>query len=142
MLQNYFKIALRALWRSKIHSSINVLGLSLGIACCVLIALFVKDELTFDAFHSKADRIYRVFVKEDWGENQQFFNTTTPMPMGPALKDNLPEVESFVRFAAINAMVKVGEQQFSEGVVLADRSAFSVFDFDLLQGERDAVLRD
>jgi hypothetical protein len=51
-----------------------------------------------------------VFVKEDWGENQQFFNTTTPMPMGPALKDNLPEVESFTRFAAINAMVKVGEQ--------------------------------
>lgn len=142
MFNNYFKIAFRALWRSKIHSSINVLGLSLGIACCVLIALFVKDELTFDAFHSKADRIYRVFVKEDWGENQQFFNTTTPMPMGPALKDNLPEVESFVRFAAINAMVKVGEQQFSEGVVLADRSTFSVFDFDLLQGERDRVLSD
>lgn len=142
MLQNYLKIAFRALWRSKIHSSINVLGLSLGIACCVLIALFVKDEITFDAFHSKADRIYRVFVKEDWGENQQFFNTTTPMPMGPALKDNLPDVEAFVRFAAINAMVKVGEQQFSEGVVLADRSAFSVFDFDLLQGERNVVLSD
>jgi putative ABC transport system permease protein len=65
-----------------------------------------------------------VFVKEDWGENQQFFNTTTPMPMGPALKDNLPEVESFTRFVAINTMVKVGEKQFSEGVVLADRSVF------------------
>jgi putative ABC transport system permease protein len=83
-----------------------------------------------------------VFVKEDWGENQQFFNTTTPMPMGPALKDNLPEVESFTRFVAINTMVKVGEKQFSEGVVLADRSVFSVFDFDLLQGEREVALRD
>ncbi len=142
MLQNYFKIAFRALWRNKIHSSINVLGLSLGIACCVLIALFVRDEWTFDTFHTKANRIYRVFVKEDWGENQQFFNTTTPMPMGPALKDNLPEVEAFTRFVAINTMVKVGEKQFSEGVVLADRSVFSVFDFDLLQGEREVALHD
>ncbi|HCZ36105.1 MAG TPA: macrolide ABC transporter permease [Cytophagales bacterium] len=142
MFQNYLKIAFRALWRSKIHSSINVLGLSLGIACCVLIALFVKDELTFDTFHTKANRIYRVFVKEDWGENQQFFNTTTPMPMGPALKDNLPEVESFVRFVAINTMVKVGEKQFSEGVMLADRALFSVFDFDLVEGEREVVLQD
>jgi putative ABC transport system permease protein len=142
MFQNYLKIAFRALWRNKIHSSINVLGLSLGIACCVLIALFVRDEWTFDTFHTKANRIYRVFVKEDWGENQQFFNTTTPMPMGPALKDNLPEVESFTRFVAINTMVKVGAKQFSEGVVLADRSVFSVFDFDLLQGEREVALRD
>ncbi|MBN8650081.1 MAG: ABC transporter permease [Cytophagales bacterium] len=142
MLHNYLKIAFRALWRNKIHSSINVLGLSLGIACCVLIALFVRDEWTFDTFHTKANRIYRVFVKEDWGENQQFFNTTTPMPMGPALKDNLPDVESFTRFVAINTMVKVGEKQFSEGVVLADRTVFSVFDFDLLQGEREVALRD
>ncbi|MBN8578994.1 MAG: ABC transporter permease [Cytophagales bacterium] len=137
MFQNYLKIAFRALWRSKIHSSINVLGLSLGIACCLLIALFVRDEWTFDTFHIKAERIYRVFVKEDWGENQQFFNTTTPMPIGPALKDNLPEVEDFARFAAINTMVKVGEKQFSEGVMLADRAAFSIFDFDFLYGERD-----
>jgi putative ABC transport system permease protein len=142
MLQNYLKIALRALWRSKINSSINVLVLSLGIACCVLIALFVRDEWTFDTFHTKADRIYRVFVKEDWGENQQFFNTTTPMPMGPALKDNLPDIETFTRFVAINTMVKVGEQQFSEGVVLADRTAFSMFDFELVQGDRDVVLAD
>ena len=81
MLSNYFKIALRSLWRT-IHSIINVLGLSLGIACCVLIVLFVRDEWTFDTFHAKADRIFRANVKEDWGENQQFFNTSTPFPLG------------------------------------------------------------
>ena len=59
MIKNYFKIALRAMWNSKAHSSINILGLGLGIACCVLIALFVKDEWTFDTFHAKANRIYR-----------------------------------------------------------------------------------
>ena len=69
MLKNYLKIALRSLWRSKVHSTINVLGLSLGIACCFLIVLFVKDEWTFDTFHTKADRIYRVYAREDWGEN-------------------------------------------------------------------------
>ncbi|HEV8515552.1 MAG TPA: permease prefix domain 2-containing transporter, partial [Cyclobacteriaceae bacterium] len=81
MLKNYFKIAFRSLWRSKAHSFINVFGLGLGIACCFLIALFVRDELTFDTFHSKADQIYRVYAREDWGEKQQFFYTVTPFPM-------------------------------------------------------------
>ena len=74
MLQNYLTIAFRSLGRSKAHSIINVLGLGLGIAVCLLIILFVRDEWTFDLFHSKADRIYRVYAREDWGENQQFFN--------------------------------------------------------------------
>ena len=78
MLRNYLKIAFRALLRSKAHSFINITGLSLGIACCVLIVLYVKDEWTFDRFHSKADRIYRAYVKENWGENQEFFNTILP----------------------------------------------------------------
>jgi len=119
MLRNYLKIAFRSLWRSKVHSFINVPGLTLGIACCILIALFVKDEWTFDTFHTKADRIYHVYVNEDYGENQQFFNTATPTPMGPALIDNLPDVENFVRFVAINTIVKVGAKQFSEGLMLA-----------------------
>ena len=92
MLRNYLTIAFRALWRDKINSSINILGLGLGVLCCVLISLYVYDERTFDHFHSKADRIFRVYVKEDWGEKQQFFNTSTPFPMGPVLKENFPEV--------------------------------------------------
>src|SRR5690349_17564062 len=98
MLRNYLKIALRALWNSKAYSAINILGLGVGIACCVLIAIFVKDEWTFDTFHSKASNIYRVHVKEDWGENQQFINTVTPFPMGPTLKENFPEIKNHVRF--------------------------------------------
>ena len=97
MFKNYLKIALRSLWASKAHSVINVLGLSIGIACSILIVLFVKDEWTFDTFHSKADRIYRVWVKEDWGENQQFFNSVTPFPLGPTLKESFQDVEHHVR---------------------------------------------
>ncbi len=68
MLKNYFKIALRSLWRAKAHSFINIAGLAVGIACCILIAFFVRDELTFDTlFIQKADRIYRVYSQVKTG---------------------------------------------------------------------------
>jgi putative ABC transport system permease protein len=113
MIKNYLKIAFRSLWRSKAHSLINIVGLSLGICVCVLIVLFVNDEWTFDKFNSKADRIYRVHARENWGENQDFFYTTTPFPMGPALKENIAEVESFVRIVRMGTQVKAGDNQFS-----------------------------
>jgi putative ABC transport system permease protein len=140
MLQNYVKIAFRSLWNSKTHSSINILGLGVGIACCVLIALFVKDEWTYDRFHSKAGRIYRVFVKEDWGENQQFFNTVTPFPMGPVLKENFQEVQKQSRFVQTNTQVRVGEQQFSETLSIAGEDFFTMFDFETLKGSAENVL--
>ncbi len=124
MLENYFKIAVRSLWHAKVHSFINVFGLALGIAYCTLIAFFVHDELTFDTFHTKADRIYRVYAREDWGENQQFFNTVTPFPMGRALKDNIPEVEMQVQFHTINTQVKVGESQFNQAVASGGQDFF------------------
>jgi putative ABC transport system permease protein len=135
MIRNYLKIAFRSLWRSKAHSFINVLGLSLGIACCILIVLFVKDEWTFDRFHVKADRIFRVYAKEDWGVNQQFFNTVTPFPMGPALKQNFPEVEAEVRIVKTGTQVKAGDQLFSETLTIAERNLFEVFDFELIKGD-------
>ena len=67
MFKNYIKIAFRSLLRGKAHSLINILGLSLGIGVCILIVLFVRDEWTFDKFHKNADRIYRVYAREDWG---------------------------------------------------------------------------
>jgi putative ABC transport system permease protein len=114
---------------------INILGLGLGITCCILIVLFVRDEWTFDKFHSKADRIYRVYAREDWGENQQFFNTLTPLPMGPALKDNFPEVMNHVRILQISAQVKTGDYQFNEQVVVGGQDFFDVFDFELIDGD-------
>ena len=150
MIRSYLKIALRSMWRDKLHSAINVLGLSLGIACCILIVLFVRDEWTFDTFHSKADRIYRVYAHEDWGENQQFFNTTTPFPMGPALKDNFPEVELQVRFNKVGAgmQLKSGDQHFTEAIAIGGQDFFELFDFkiafgnvkNVLQGQSHAVI--
>lgn len=140
MIRNYLKIAFRALVRSKAHSAINIIGLSLGIACCILITLYVKDELTFDQFHSKAERIYRVFAREDWGENQQFASATTPFPMGPALKENLPEVEYQVRINKNGTQVRLGEITYNETVDAVGKDFFKVFDFELVKGDRESVL--
>jgi putative ABC transport system permease protein len=140
MIRNYLKIALRALLRSKAHSTINILGLSLGIACCVLIVLFVKDELTFDRFHTNADRIFRAYAIEDFGENQKFFDTNTPFPLGPALKDNLQEVEYMARINTIQPRVRIGEKSFTEPVTIAGTSFLKIFDFEMLQGEPSTAL--
>ena len=140
MIRNYIKIAFRALVRSKVHSSINIIGLSLGITCCILITLFVKDEWTFDQFHSKSERIYRVYAREDWGENQQFFATTTPFPMGPALRDNLPEVEAQTRYNKMGTQVKIGDNIYNETLTIVDRGFFNMFDFEMAKGTADNVL--
>ncbi|NJN43104.1 MAG: ABC transporter permease [Flammeovirgaceae bacterium] len=121
MIKNYLKIAFRSLWKTKIHTLINIGGLGLGIAACVLIVLFVKDEWSFDTFHTKADRIYRVFVKEDWGENEQFFNTVTPFPMGPTLKENFEDVEYQVRLQNVGTSVRIGEDLFRESVLIVGK---------------------
>lgn len=135
MLKNYLKIAFRSLLRSKTHSIINILGLGIGIACCILIVLFVRDEWTFDTFHIKADRIYRVWAREDYGKDEVFFYTVTPFPMGPTLKNNFAEVEYQVRINDINPQVKVGENLFSERVTIGGKDFFRVFDFASEVGE-------
>lgn len=140
MIKNYIKIAFRSLWRSKVHSLINIVGLSLGIGVCILIVLFVNDEWTFDRFNSKADRIYRVHARENWGDNQDFFYTTTPFPMGPTLKENIAEIESFVRIVKSGTQVKVGDNQFSETLTIADRDLFNVFDFPIIKGDAPTAL--
>jgi len=139
MLRNYFKTAIRSLWHTKLHAAINVFGLSVGVLCCTLIALFVKDEWTFDTFHEKAGRIFRVWVREDWGPNQQFTNTVTPFPLGPALRDNFQEVEQQVRINKIGTQVKVGDHHFSEFLTFGGQNFFDVFDFNISMGNREVL---
>jgi putative ABC transport system permease protein len=142
MIRNYLKIAFRSLWRSKLHSVINVSGLSIGIAVCILIVLFVRDELTFDRFHSKAERIYRAYVIENWGENQVFIDMVTPFPLGPALRDNLEEVESMVRVNNVGTQIKTDKELFSERVMIAGADFFNMFDFSVVRGEKMGILND
>ena len=142
MFKNYIKVALRNIWRSKVHSTITLTGLSAGIACCILIVLFVKDEWTFDTFHTKADRIYRAWTFENYGDDEQFLNTVTAYPLGPELEENFNEVAGFVRVNQINQVVKVGVDQFNEQITVVTPSFFDVFDFPAAYGRPKNVLHE
>ena len=131
-----FKIAWRYLKRYKTYTAINILGLAVGITCCVLIMLFVRSEFSYDRFNSKADRIYRMWQEEKF-QGQDFVNTVTPIPMGPAMKSSFPEVEAMCRIYQTNTLIKIGDNSFNENITMVDPSLFKIFDFKLLQGSRD-----
>jgi putative ABC transport system permease protein len=133
MLKNYFKVALRYLSKHKGYTIINVSGLAVGIACCILIMLFVKSEWSFDRFHEKADRIHRAWVKEHY-EGQTFTNTITPLPLAPLLQSNLPDVEKSCRIYNIQPLVRLNDKVFTETVNMVDSSFFDIFDFELAAG--------
>lgn len=136
MFSNYLKVALRYLSKHKGYTFINVAGLAVGIAACILIMLFVKSEWSYDHFHSKADRIHRAWLQEFY-EGEVFTNVATPIPLGPLLQDNLGEVEAVSRVTNINAPITYQGNIFNYPVTMADSTFFELFDFELLKGDPD-----
>ncbi|MFS4445983.1 ABC transporter permease [Maribacter sp. 2307UL18-2] len=134
MFKNYLKIAWRNLIKNKAYSLINISGLAVGVCCFLLIALYVKNEFSYDKFHSKSDRIYRVWQHENYGPKEDFVNTTTPVSMVKVLKTNYAEIENGSRVHRFNALVKRNESEFNEAVRAVDPSFFQIFDFPLLTG--------
>ena len=105
MLKNYFKVALRNLVRHKGFSAINIAGLAVGMASCILIFLYVQDELSYDRYHEKADRIYRL-EREGKFNDKEWKVPITAHPMGPAMVSEFPEVVDAVRFQPLGLMVR------------------------------------
>jgi putative ABC transport system permease protein len=136
MLSNYLKVAIRYLMRHKEYTAINILGLAVGITCCVLIMLFVRSEWSYDKFHSKSERLFRVWQHEKY-QGEDFINTATPIPMGPALQNNFAEIEATCRVYPFSPIVKVNNQSFSEDVRMVDSTVFRMFDFNLVRGDRN-----
>ena len=143
MIKNYVKIAFRNLLKHKLYSVINIFGLAVGIACCVLIALYVANEWSYDEFHSKSDRIYRAWVQETTPEGREILNTSTPVPLAGALEQNIPEVEHATYLYQFNNLVERpgSEQSFSESILAASPDFFRIFDFELLQGDPEIVFK-
>jgi putative ABC transport system permease protein len=141
MFKNYLKIAWRNIARQKGYSFINIFGLAMGIACCILIMVWVQNELSYDRFHRKSDRIYRLY-NELTLNGQTRTAPVTSAPLAPALRQSFPEVESAVRLSSFgNTAVKYGEREFREDqVYLADDSIFDVFSFPMLQGDPKSAL--
>jgi len=144
MLKNYFTVALRNLLRYKGYSVINVLGLSIGIACCILIMLYVQDELSYDQFHEKHDRIYRL-VESATIAGRPIEAAVTPPPWAPALAKEYPGIESFTRIKPPNSrwLIRYMDNRFYEKhFVFADSSVFDVFTLPLVQGNAETALTE
>ncbi|OQP65609.1 ABC transporter permease [Niastella populi] len=142
MIKNYLKIAFRNLWKRKGFSVINIIGLAIGLATCLLIMLFVLDELSYDRFNKKADRIYRVDGDIKFGGNH-FILAVAPDPMGPTLKKDFPQVEQYVRFRSNGGfLVKKGNENVQENnVVYADSTLFDVFTLPMVDGNAATALQ-
>jgi len=137
MILNYWTGTIRNLARHKTLSAINIIGLSIGLACCFLISLYIIDELSYDRFHENIDTIFTM-IKDD-----HYYSTRSqnfPTPMGPAVEAFFPEVEKSIRITYEQAVVNYGEYLFNEVIMLSDALFFRIFTFPLILGDKANAL--
>jgi putative ABC transport system permease protein len=143
MFKNYLKIALRNLTRNKVFSFINIAGLSVGLASCMLILLFSKDERSYDRFHKNAANIYRITVDETMPEGEVIKYGITGMMPGPSFKRELPEISNFTRIQGEFFNIKQGTDVFAQEAHKVDSSFFAIFpDFEFVEGSAQMALKD
>jgi putative ABC transport system permease protein len=137
MLKNYFKIAFRNLVRHKAFSILNIAGLAIGMACSILILLWVQNELSYDRFHKNADRIYRVTC-----DAMGFKAAVTPPGLVPDVKKEIPEIQASTRISKPEtALFVAGDKRFEEkSLFFADSNFLQVFSFPLVKGDRNTAL--
>lgn len=131
------KVAFRVLKKDRTNTIINLLGLTIGISCFILLGLYVKQELSYDHFHSKKDRIYRSWLKEDYGEGKIFFNANTPLRFEALFEENFPEIERSVQITKFDFLTGKGENKLQEEVAVISPDFLQVFDFKLIAGNTE-----
>ena len=140
MFRNYLKTAFRNLGKNKLYSGINIIGLTVGLAACLLIGVFINHELSYDKFNTNADRIVRVTMEY---KNAETVNkvATTGTKVGPQFKRTFPAVEDYTRTFISHGIIKYGEKVFDEQRILfADQPLFKIFSFNLLEGNAATAL--
>jgi putative ABC transport system permease protein len=145
VFKNYLKTAFRNLSRHKGYSFINLLGLSIGIACCILILLYVQDEFSYDRYVPEYQNTYRIVLDLQTPERGDMHMARTPPPWGPSLAEDYPEVVSYIRFKTplVSWLVsnEAEDKRFHEkGFYFADHTVFNFFDFSLLRGDPETAL--
>lgn len=143
MFKNYLITAYRIIKRQKLYSFINIFGLAIGMACCIVILLLVRHELSFDRFHKKGDRIYRILANISFGDKSMI---TSQMygPMGKRLAADYPEVIDYTRFFSTRKFLAhyKDKQLYIDKTQYADASIFNIFDFKLVSGIRETALSE
>jgi putative ABC transport system permease protein len=134
MFKTYFKTTIRNLWQNKGYSFLNIFGLAIGIACAGLIFLWVEDELNWDQFHTKKDSLYRIKENQKYDTYVATFGST-PAPMAPAMKQEIPGVANTCRISAFSTkLITIGNKSMYAFPNYADASLFSMFTFQFVQG--------
>jgi putative ABC transport system permease protein len=141
MIKSYLKTAIRNIWKSRLSSGVNVLGLSLGMAMCMLIMMLVIDQNSYDGFHRNKDRIYRIITDRTSNSSSSF--ATAPLPLYSELVEKAPGIEKAVRIkAGMNADVRYKEKTLPSLGAFTDPVFFEIFDFHLLHGDPATALKD
>lgn len=143
MLKNYIRIAFRSLVKQKFYTLLNITGLAIGMACTLLILLFIFDELNYDTYHDNANNIYRVYVDGVFG-GKEFTGTQNPAPFAKTVIEDYPEVLSATRFRTQgNFMFRYEDKNLKETkLVYTDTETFEIFSFDFISGDPSTVLDD
>jgi putative ABC transport system permease protein len=139
MLTNYFKLARRQFFRNKGYSFINILGLSIGLACMIILVAFIKNELSYDNFYKNKDRLYRVYIESEY-EGETVNVAPVMLPFALAIKADIPEIEAVTRISRNDRLVRNGDKVFFEKIKFADEDLLKVLSFDLIDGDINNVL--
>lgn len=144
MIQNYIKIAWRNILNNRGYATINIVGLAIGLACCLLIVIYVQNELSYDKYHTNKDRIYRVVHDYKEVGNTEQHQIWGNAPIGDALKADFPEIEKVVQFSGLTSiLLKQGDKRFQEeNVFFMDSTAFDVFSWKILAGNPHTALKN
>ncbi len=137
MFKHFISITLRSLIRNKTYTLINIIGLAIGMACTLLIFLWVNHEMSYDKFHTNVDQIYRVVENQYYAGNEVFPVAVTPSPLASNLKENYSEVINTTRFKNRTWVVEKGEKAFSENMGLVDSGFFEIFSVNFIEGNPD-----
>jgi ABC-type antimicrobial peptide transport system permease subunit len=141
MFKSYLTVAFRHLKRHKIYSFINISGLAIGMACCVLILLWINDEVQYDRFHEQSKNIYRILNDLNYGPYSQIVNGTA-YPLGPAMQEEIPEVKNMARILYTRTILIAHQEKrfYEENFIFADPSLFVIFTFPFIQGNPQTAL--
>lgn len=141
MLRNYLLIATRSLYKNLGYTSINIFGLAIGLACCLLVTLYVRFELSYESFHTNKESIYR-YIPRGERDGQVSMQTMLPTGFGPLIAESFREVEMFTRFSDVDErpLLRIGDTFLeAKPLSMADKDFFKIFSFNLVQGEPNTV---
>lgn len=143
MLRNYLLIILRTFWRNKVFSLINILGLALGMACSIMILLWIHDEMNYDKFHKNLPRLHRIMENQSYSEGKIYTFSATPGPLAPAIVEDYPEIEMAARMSWSNGMlINYEDASFYKSGRWVDPEFLEMFTLDILRGNSSTALNE